>query len=243
MVDSLESCSKLLTKTFGILCWDFEDHPLFRPLAASQTYYQERNMWVIGLFPQNKNYSIYKLENVENGIDINDLLTILSNNPEKPVYCIEKEHFYPIFATDILERNGIIGLIPKNHESEVIEEPMKVNDPLRTIQYCVVIEAYDTRDGFSEPYERDKSSEKYFFSNLPSAKLFYNKRVSQFMKYGYDINNFKEFNPSYTSWHGVKTYTTQVFGGADVQGESHFFICIKKVKLTLEAVEILFDLV
>ena len=221
--------------------------PMIKPVCLENKYYPDRNMWVVCIIPQNRRYNLLRLESIESGFGFEQVIEYLENNLEKPVYVYEKDTFFPVYKTDVVEWNGQFGIFEgfPNHLKEGIDEkPLDgIEDLIKQAQYCVSIEEYHEENGLSDPSEMYNTPGKFFFKNLLSAKLFYNKKVANFMEItpADYTTNYNEFSQSSLSWHGWKSHMVDDFG--PVRRTNHLIISIQSVSIKYNGIDGEYELI
>ena len=231
---------------FGLLS-EIWGTPRIMPVSLENRYYPDRNIWVVCIIPLNRRFEYY-VKTIDIGLNLEQTLTFLGNNLEKPVYLYGNNTFYPIYKTDIVEWNGLFGMfedIPNHLKEPTDDTPLEGIDTLiKQAKYCVSVFEDETTNGMGDPYDMDRQPEKYYFSNLSSAKLFYNKKVARFMEHSLPEyrTNFNDFSQSSLSWHGWKSYMVNEFGDT-VNKAQNLFISIKTVKISYEKIEGEYDLI
>lgn len=223
----------------------------FTPVSLENRYYQDRNIWVVCIISTKNSISIDNIDNakdIEPGFDFDQVLTFLGNNLDKPVYFYARNTFYPIYKTDIVKWNGLLGVLNglPNHLKESTDDiPLEGIDALiKQAKYRVSIDKFQTENGLSDRCDMYKEPNYYYFSNLISAKLFYNKVVASFMDSTPSDykTNFDQFSTNSLSWRGIRTFKDFRFGDSVIIGDN-LFIEIRSIKISYDWIEGEFDLI
>lgn len=232
---------------FGFLS-EIWGNPWIMPVALETKYYADRNIWVICIIPLDRRFERDEINSIDIGFNLEQTLSFLGNNLEKPVYVYEQNTFLPIYKTDIIEWNGLFGIFEDfpNHLKELTDDkPLDGIDALiKQVKYCVSVFEYETTNGMGDPYDMDRQPKLSYFSNLISAKLFYNKTVASFMECALsdEKTNFDKFSQTSLSWHGWRSYRDDEWGSPVVRAE-HLLIDIKTVKISYDRIEGEYDLI
>ena len=234
---------------FGLLSSSIWGAPRIMPVSLENRYYPDRNMWVVCIIPLNQRFD-YCVKTIDIGFNLEQAIAFLGNNLEKPVYIYvkDKDTFLPIYKIDIVECNGLFGVFENfpNHLKEPTDDtPLEGIDTfIKQVKYCVsVFEDYTIND-LSDPNDMDREPELYYFSNLSSAKLFYNKTVARFMESSLPEyrTNFNDFSQSSLSWWGWKSYEVYSYGSPVIRKDK-LSISINAVKISYERLEGEYDLI